>query len=146
MPSAPVSQPNACRQTMSGLIVRDCLVELPRVIPVADFAIGSSERRVPLNVYGANSVSIECVRDANLIENRPEFARFVAAHRDVSEKTESEAVHYVWAHGRGILHHRERRLVLIQKAAQREQSRLCRWRVLAEQLTEHLRAGVQRYV
>ena len=146
MPPAPVAQPGAERQAVSSPVVRELLVQLPGVVPVSYFAVGSSKGRVPLKVYRGDSVPAKRIGDADLVENRPERLALIASHGSISKKTEAEAVHHGRAERPGMLQHGEGRLVLIRETAQREQSWLHGRRALPKELTEQLGAWAQRHV
>ena len=131
---------------MTSPVIRELLVQLPRVVAVSYFAVGSSKRRVPLKVYGGDSVAAERIGDADLVENWPERLGFVASDGNASKETEPKTVHRARAQRPGKLHHGKRRLVLIRETAQREQSWLPGWRTLPKELAEQLSMGAQRHV
>src|SRR3954467_9044014 len=113
MPPASVAHSRAGSKTVSRFDEREFLIELPRVIAVADFAIGPAEGRVPLQVHGTDSIAIERVGDADLIEKRSELARLVAAHCGIAQKSEADTVLRIGAQRPGMVRHRERGLVLV---------------------------------
>jgi hypothetical protein len=59
VPPAPVAQPGAEREAVSSPVVRELLVQLPGVVSVAYFAVGSSKGRVPLEVYRGDSIRLK---------------------------------------------------------------------------------------
>src|SRR6059058_3069341 len=119
MPTASITQPRAERHAVSSPVIRELFVKLPRVVPVSYFAVRSSKRRVSLETHGRDSVPVKRIRDADLVENGPERLAFVASDGRASKETESKAVHCPWAQRPGMLHHSQRRFVLIRKPAQR---------------------------
>src|SRR6476620_7677813 len=92
MPSATIANTGPDRQTVPRFGISEFLIQLPGVVPVSDLAVGPSKGRISLQAHGGDSVAIEGIGDADLVEQRAELARFIPAHGDAPHESESHRI------------------------------------------------------
>lgn len=138
VPTPAVSQTHAKRKAVLASAICDLIVELPGIIPVANFAVRSSEARIAQKVDRGNAVPVIRIRYPQQGEDGSAVLTLIAADADVAQEPDPQAVQSAGVHRPNMLDHRKLGPVLIKQPTERVQSRLVRWGRLSEDLEEYL--------